>query len=63
MRLNVRALKTLISGWDDEEEVQIKIMGPNIYLTTTKKRGWGQGHTFHYSNGTSTIIVGPVIRG
>lgn len=63
MRLNVRALKELIGGWDDEEEVSIKVVGPHIYLTTDKKRGWGEGHTYHYNNGLSTIVVGPVLPG
>ena len=61
MKLSVKALKTLIGGWDDEEEVSIKVVGPNIYLTTTKQRGWGEGHTYHYNNGLSTIVVGPVL--
>lgn len=53
--LTAKKLKDIVGGWDDNSQVQINIIGPDIYLTA------GKGLQYIFYNGLSSIKVGPVL--
>ena len=53
--LTVQKLKEIVGQWDNNSQVEIKIIGPDIYLSVP-----GKGPFYSFYNGLSTIKVGPV---
>lgn len=52
--LTVQKLKEIVGQWDNNSQVEIKIIGPDIYLSVP-----GKGPFYSFYNGLSTIKVGP----